>query len=151
MMTVRINAKGELVNSQPCCMCVNLMKEAGIYRAYYSTDEGQICYIRLSHINSDTYTYSSKGLDQVLRGENAMGITGKFPLTRQQKSVFMSDDFVRETGTLTRSTSNDSSSSSSSSSPTRNQSPPVSPTSRASSRRTSGTSSPSSSRRSSAS
>ena len=71
-------------------MCVNLMKQSGIYRVYYSNDKGEICYCRVNNIDSDTYTYATKGLEQMLRNHReAFSIVGKFPLTRKQKSLFV--------------------------------------------------------------
>lgn len=42
MIVIRINAKGELVNSKPCSNCVKIMKEYGIRKVTYSTPEGMV-------------------------------------------------------------------------------------------------------------
>lgn len=95
IMSIRVDGNGQLVNAQPCCMCVNLMKEAGIYRCYYSNDDGLICCVRIGDVDTNTYTYASKGLDQMLRKNPEFSKTGKFPLTYQQKHLFMTDKVKR--------------------------------------------------------
>lgn len=38
--TYRENAKGELVKSRPCPSCIELIKDLGIRKIYYTTNEG---------------------------------------------------------------------------------------------------------------
>lgn len=44
ILIIRVNRKMELVNSRPCNMCIDKMRQKGIRRAYYSNDEGGIVY-----------------------------------------------------------------------------------------------------------
>lgn len=42
LLVVRINKNGQLVNSQPCRICMGLIKDVGISKIYYSDKDGNI-------------------------------------------------------------------------------------------------------------
>ena len=50
-------------NSKPCCDCINTMKQMGIRRVYYSLDNGELVYEKVSEINSTHRSQMSRHLD----------------------------------------------------------------------------------------
>lgn len=40
VIVIRVNSLGNLVNSRPCYNCLKMMKELGINKIYYSTEDG---------------------------------------------------------------------------------------------------------------
>lgn len=70
-------------------MCANLSIEADIYRIYFSNENGELCYCRVSHININAYCYASKGLMQMLEKYTKFSKSGNLPLTKQQKALLI--------------------------------------------------------------
>ena len=86
VLVVRISITGELCDSKPCCMCVNLMKMNGIKKVYYSDTNGNICCQKVSQI-SDDEIYVSHGL-KLMIGDGGYA-NKKLPLTRGQKTLLI--------------------------------------------------------------
>jgi deoxycytidylate deaminase len=42
IMVVRVNSRGDIVNSKPCHICMSMIKNAGCRKVFYSTDMGEI-------------------------------------------------------------------------------------------------------------
>lgn len=53
LLVIRYNYDGELRSSKPCVMCLKKIKEAGIKKVYYSTDEGDIVCERSCTMETD--------------------------------------------------------------------------------------------------
>jgi deoxycytidylate deaminase len=43
LLVVRVNNKGELLQSKPCPICQSLAKDSGVKKIYYSTKDGIQC------------------------------------------------------------------------------------------------------------
>src|SRR5205814_1586564 len=86
ILVVRVKPSGQLENSQPCSMCVYLMQLYGIYRVYYSNDQGQICYQKVSDYTESSDYWASRGASRMLEiwGRNLK--QAKLPLSRHQKN-----------------------------------------------------------------
>lgn len=52
ILVIRIS-NGNIVESSPCLMCVNFMKLYNIRRVYFSNDNGQISYMKVSEIEGE--------------------------------------------------------------------------------------------------
>ena len=94
VMVIRISSCGELRDSEPCCMCVNMMKLYGIKKVYYSNANGELCCRKISHyraaLSSESAMHISHGLrlmtQRCVRGRMA---NKKLPLTKEQKTCLM--------------------------------------------------------------
>ena len=53
IFVIRIDKNGNLAESSPCRMCVNMMKQFNIRRVYYSTREGNIVYSKVNDMTGD--------------------------------------------------------------------------------------------------
>ena len=42
IMVVRVNSRGDIVNSKPCHICMSMIKNAGCRKVFYSNDMGEI-------------------------------------------------------------------------------------------------------------
>lgn len=60
LLVVRINKFGELCNSKPCCLCENFLKSFGVFKIYYSTDNGDIQSYNIKYESSDHYSVGFK-------------------------------------------------------------------------------------------
>ena len=58
MFVIRVNSKGNLVNSKPCNSCIYYMQLYGIKSVYYSNDGGEIIKEKLNDIESTHYSIS---------------------------------------------------------------------------------------------
>jgi hypothetical protein len=86
ILVVRITADGELADSCPCSMCINLMRIYGINRVYYSNEKGELCWQKISHIEGIEWEHVSRGLHLMMfHYGDQMGIA-RFPLTKEQKN-----------------------------------------------------------------
>jgi tRNA(Arg) A34 adenosine deaminase TadA len=83
ILVVRINADCQLSDSQPCCMCLNMMKINGIHRVYYSDNNGNLICQNINQLNNND-CYFSHGLILFVNND-ATWISKKLPLTRLQK------------------------------------------------------------------
>ena len=63
ILVIRVDNDGNLRHSKPCCMCVYFMKMFGVYRVYYSNEDGDICYQKVSEMEPEHY---SKGLTDMI-------------------------------------------------------------------------------------
>lgn len=90
VLVVRITADGQLGESKPCCMCVNIMKSNGIKRVYYSDEDGNMCVLKLNQIDNED-TYASHGLKLMIMHCTCTGTlqNKKLPLTKSQKSFLI--------------------------------------------------------------
>ena len=88
ILVVRINAEGQLVNSQPCCLCINLHQIDGIYRIYYSNDNGEICYQKISDMDTED-THISRGLTLMIGNWPDFIKVARLPLTKKQKTELL--------------------------------------------------------------
>ena len=59
ILVVRINHLEELVDSKPCIMCVHAMKENGINKVYYSTDNGDIECMKVNEMEPEHVSYGT--------------------------------------------------------------------------------------------
>ena len=85
ILVVRVSMSGELLNSQPCIMCNYLMRLYGIYRVYYSNNEGQICVQKVSELDSNDLIISRGGSKMVdCWGDDIK--TARLPLDKFQKT-----------------------------------------------------------------
>ncbi len=50
LLIIRINSKGDFVNSRPCNECIEMMRQYKIGRIYYSDDKGKIVKEKLSEM-----------------------------------------------------------------------------------------------------
>lgn len=96
VLVVRITAEGNLTDSKPCCMCINLMKWHGIKKVYYSDSNGCLCCLKLNNIDNETEIHASHGLKLMILRCNCNGniATKKLPLTKTQKNFILK--LVRE-------------------------------------------------------
>lgn len=85
ILVVRIDANEKLVNSQPCCMCVNMMQKFGIYRIHYSNDQGGITCQNVSKIESNIDDHITHGLEKMYRRLIKEKKIVRLPLTDLQK------------------------------------------------------------------
>ena len=53
VMVIRLDRNGNLVESSPCLMCVNILKMYNIRRIYYSNINGDIEYKKVSELTGD--------------------------------------------------------------------------------------------------
>jgi deoxycytidylate deaminase len=53
-------------NSKPCSECINTMKNMGIRRVYYSTDDGILVYEKVSEIFSTHRSQMTRHIEQDL-------------------------------------------------------------------------------------
>lgn len=55
LLVIRIggNGKNNFINSKPCKHCINYMKTLGIRKVYYSDDNGDIIYEKISNMQSE--------------------------------------------------------------------------------------------------
>ena len=90
ILVVRITSDGQLGDSKPCCMCVNIMKSYGIRRVYYSDDQGNMCCQKVNQLDEATELYASHGLKMMIINCTCMG--KKLPLTKMQKSTLLRKD-----------------------------------------------------------
>jgi hypothetical protein len=89
ILVVRVNAANQLVNSQPCCMCIHMMKQLGIYRVYYSNDQGEICFRKVNQIQ-DENAHISRGFLLMISQSSKTIKVAKLPLTKKQKTEIIS-------------------------------------------------------------
>jgi hypothetical protein len=85
ILVVRINSKGELCESKPCCMCIYMAKMYGISRYYYSNDDGNICCEKVSDMDPD---HTSMGLQMMVDrryAKHARHEPRKLPVSRRTK------------------------------------------------------------------
>ncbi len=69
-------------------MCVNLMQVYGIHRVYYSTDDGDICFQKVTQMiaeDSDT-RHVSRGLAVMIIKWPSYVKVARLPLTKKQKN-----------------------------------------------------------------
>lgn len=77
---------GQLSDSKPCCMCINLMKQFHVDRVYYSNEKGEICCQKLNQYEETvTDMYVSHGLTLMIKCCRNQIRTQKIPLTKAQK------------------------------------------------------------------
>ena len=86
LLVIHLGLNGQLSDSKPCCMCINLMKRFGINRVYYSTNTGDICCQKISELD-DGQIYVSHGLALMIDCYGTWIRTQKLPLTRAQKTA----------------------------------------------------------------
>ena len=63
---IRVNAKGDLVNSKPCNSCIYYMQLYGIKSVYYSDENGEIVREKLLDIQSSHLSISQDRYYQFL-------------------------------------------------------------------------------------
>lgn len=68
-------------------MCVHLMRIYGIYRVYFSNENGEICCQRVNRIDSDEWDHMSRGLTIMVVRQGNMLKSGRLPLTKKQKTL----------------------------------------------------------------
>ncbi len=56
---MRVNHLENLVDSKPCIMCIHAMKENGINKVYYSTDNGNIESMKVNEMIPDHISYGA--------------------------------------------------------------------------------------------
>lgn len=66
MFVIRVNAKGNLVNSKPCNSCIYYMQLYGIKSVYYSDENGEIVREKLLDIQSSHLSISQDRYYQFL-------------------------------------------------------------------------------------
>jgi len=54
-----VNHLEKLVDSKPCIMCVHAMKENGINKVYYSTDNGNIECMKVNEMEPEHVSYGT--------------------------------------------------------------------------------------------
>ena len=70
MFVIRVNSKGDLMNSKPCNSCIYYMQLYGIRSVYYSDENGEIVREKLLDIKSTHYSISqSKYYQYIESGE----------------------------------------------------------------------------------
>lgn len=62
LVVVRYNRKGELVNSYPCNLCIQLIKKFGVYKVIYSNDDGHLCECRAKDLECRHVSFAMKSL-----------------------------------------------------------------------------------------
>lgn len=89
ILVLRIDINGNLMDSTPCLLCVNLMKTFGIKKVFYSNKEGDIACKNVCEIN-DEDTYFCHGLRSTkvfdLRSDEKTKYA-RLPLTPTQKNT----------------------------------------------------------------
>lgn len=58
ILVIRLDILNNLVDSRPCCMCVNFMRMFGIKKVYYSNKDGLIVSENISRMTDDTIHFS---------------------------------------------------------------------------------------------
>ena len=66
MFVIRVNSKGNLVNSKPCNSCIYYMQLYGIKSVYYSDENGEIVREKLMNIESTHFSISQDRYYQYL-------------------------------------------------------------------------------------
>lgn len=89
MLVIRTNALGQLCDSKPCCMCINMMYWFGIRRVYYSDSNGNILCSKIADLLDDNEFYVSHGLRMLITTQlnYISSVTFKLPLTKKQKKI----------------------------------------------------------------
>lgn len=85
LLVIHLNANGQLGDSTPCCMCVNLMKEFHISRVYYSNAQGDLCCQKIAQWNEEDF-HVSHGLRLMIDRHGHEIRTCHLPLTKAQKT-----------------------------------------------------------------
>ena len=102
-MVVRVSGNGTLTDSKPCCMCINMMKKFGIYRVYYSDENGCISYQRVDQMQSDSEKSDTEiNVDYFVRGLSRMKSSwanhikmARLPMTKKQKTLLIAGNNYR--------------------------------------------------------
>jgi len=96
ILVVRITVNGNLTDSKPCCMCINLMKWYGIKKVYYSDNSGCLWCLKLNAVDEETEMHASHGLKLMIFHCTCKGNIGakRLPLTKAQKNYMLK--LVRE-------------------------------------------------------
>jgi deoxycytidylate deaminase len=63
---VRIDGKGELRDSRPCLSCFNKLKELGIKKVIYSTQDSKIESKKMSEYHTDRPSFGYKFINNLL-------------------------------------------------------------------------------------
>jgi len=66
IIIIRINRKGELVNSKPCIDCMRILKLLNIKYIYYSNDEGNIVKIKCKEAKTEHLSKAKKNINMIL-------------------------------------------------------------------------------------
>ena len=61
ILVFRVSSSG-IRNSKPCCDCINTMKKMNIRGVYYSLDDGNLVYEKLSDIHNSHQSQMSRHL-----------------------------------------------------------------------------------------
>lgn len=85
LLVVRVSANGQLCDSKPCCMCVNLMRLHGVKRVYYSNVDGEMCCQKISQLTEEIDGHFTHGLRLMIQRHSDK----KFPLTKLQKNYLI--------------------------------------------------------------
>lgn len=67
MFVIRVNGKGELMNSKPCNSCIYYMQLYGIKSVYYSNENGEIVREKLLDIKSTHLSISQSRYYQYMQ------------------------------------------------------------------------------------
>lgn len=71
------NNNNELSDSTPCAMCINMMKENGIKKVYYSNSEGEIECQKVDSMIESHISYGTARTIQLMTPRNRYLIFGK--------------------------------------------------------------------------
>lgn len=87
LLVVRINSSAELMNSEPCDMCLFLIKRFGIARIYFSNEDGHLCYRRATATGQAEPRHLSHGLILMIQKYPDIIRARRLPLNPQCKTV----------------------------------------------------------------
>lgn len=62
LVVVRYNRNGDLVNSYPCNLCIDIIRKSGIIKVIYSDDNGNMCECRTKNLEYRFITRATKRL-----------------------------------------------------------------------------------------
>ena len=60
LLVVRVNNRGELLNSKPCMLCTQYLKNTQLKKIYYSTDEGSIECVKKNQLESEHLSFGCR-------------------------------------------------------------------------------------------